>query len=107
MRLIMGMLMELAAPTATKGTKRPTSGGSVLTAAFSPSAVASAPPVAARYEETSVLCGICESPALSKKHQYWLELLPNQESGLVGFESIGQFSLTPRVFQNFFLFLVY
>ena len=69
----MGMLSELAAPTATKGTKRPTSGGSVfkfnqinyrikcslfklinnrtlvtLTAALRPSAVPRAPPVAAR-----------------------------------------------------------
>ena len=51
----MGMLSELAAPTATKGTKRPTSGGSVFTAAFRPSAVPRAPPVAATYDVTRVL----------------------------------------------------
>jgi hypothetical protein len=43
----MGMLTQLAAATATKGTRRPTSGGSVLTMAFRPNAVTRAPPVAA------------------------------------------------------------
>ena len=42
-----GMLMELPAATATKGTRRPTSGGMEPTMALAPRAVASAPPVAA------------------------------------------------------------
>lgn len=43
---IQGMLMQLAAATATSGTRRPTSGFMFLTALFSDSAVARAPPVA-------------------------------------------------------------
>jgi hypothetical protein len=52
---IMGMLIVLAALTATNGTSLPTRGGSVLTRAFRPKAVPRAPPVAATYEEMSVL----------------------------------------------------
>jgi len=41
-----GMLMQLAAPTATRGTSRPMSGFMFLTARFRDRAVARAPPVA-------------------------------------------------------------
>ena len=45
--LIIGMLTQLAAETATKGTSLPTNGGKDFTMAFKPRAVTRAPPVAA------------------------------------------------------------
>ena len=47
---IKGMLTQLAAATAQKGTNRPIKGGECLTKEFSPKAVAKAPPVAATYD---------------------------------------------------------
>lgn len=43
---IIGMLTQLAAATAQKGTNRPSKGGALLTKLFSPSAVIKAPEVA-------------------------------------------------------------
>ena len=47
---IKGMLTQLAAATAQKGTNRPIKGGECLTKELSPKAVAKAPPVAATYD---------------------------------------------------------
>eukprot|EP00095_Tigriopus_kingsejongensis_P005594 snap_masked-scaffold12_size759060-processed-gene-6.3 protein:Tk05594 transcript:snap_masked-scaffold12_size759060-processed-gene-6.3-mRNA-1 annotation:"rna-directed dna polymerase from mobile element jockey-like" len=62
LRRINGMLMELAAETATNGTSLPTKGGSDLTMALRVRAVPKAPPVAARYEVPSVVVEMGESP---------------------------------------------
>lgn len=51
-----GILMQLAAATATSGTRRPINGFMFFTALFSVSAVPSAPPVARQYEVSSCLC---------------------------------------------------
>ena len=48
--LIMGMLMQLAAHTAVKGTRRPTRGGSLTANLFSPRATTTAPDVAVTYD---------------------------------------------------------
>lgn len=50
-----GILMQLAAATATSGTRRPINGFMFFTALFSVSAVPSAPPVARQYEVSSCL----------------------------------------------------
>jgi hypothetical protein len=50
-----GMLTQLAAETARKGTKRPTTGGAAFANRFKESAVASAPPVATEYAVASWL----------------------------------------------------
>lgn len=50
-----GMLMQLAAPTATRGTRRPKSGFMFFTAWFRERAVTRAPLVAKQYEVTSCL----------------------------------------------------
>jgi hypothetical protein len=52
---IIGMLTQLAAATAQKGTNRPSSGGALLTRLFRPIAVTKAPEVAKAYDVLSCL----------------------------------------------------
>ena len=60
----MGMLMQLAAATAQKGTKRPISGGASLVKELRPRAVTRAPPVAQTYDMPNWDTGIGVAPLL-------------------------------------------